>query len=143
MSYIVKNHMVKQVPTIDDTASVTEAAKTMSKSERGFLIILKAGRPEGIVTESDLVNKVIANERDPTKTSVGSIMSSPLITVDPDEDLLKASEIMQKNNIKILPVVKGGIIYGILAAQDIAKGCSIYVDKATRDIIRWSAPFGI
>lgn len=142
MSYFVKNYMTQGVPTIEDTASALEAAKTMSKSGKGFLIILKGGRPAGIVTEHDFVNKLIANERNPTETSVGSIMSSTLITVDLDEDLLKASELMQKNNIERLPVVKDGIIYGILTATDIAKGCSIYVDKATRDIVRW-LPFGL
>ena len=143
MSYVVKNYMVKEVPTIEDTVSVTEAAKVMNKAGRGFLIILQNLHPVGIVTEHDFVNKVIADDKDPAKTTVGSIMSSPLITVDPDEDLLKASELMQKSNIERLPVVREGIIYGILTASDIAKGCSIYVDKATREIARWSMPLGV
>ena len=142
MAYSVKNYMRKDISTIGDRASVTEAAKAMSKSGRGFLIILKDGQPAGIVTEHDLVNKIIASEKDPNKVLVAEIMSSPLITIDPDEDLLKASELMQKHNIRRLPVVKNGIIYGVLTARDIAKGFVTYVNKATRDIIRWSAlPF--
>jgi len=142
-SYLVKNYMGKEIPTIEDMASATEAAKTMSKAGKGFLIVLKKLHPIGIVTEHDLVEKLIASEKDPAKTTVGSIMSSPLITVDPDEDLLKASEIMQRNNIERLPVVKDEIIYGVLTATDIARGCSIYVDKATREIVRWSLPLGV
>jgi len=46
-------------------------------------------------------------------------MSSPIITIDPDEDLLKASELMKKHNIRRLPVVKDGIIYGVLTTRDV------------------------
>ena len=142
MSYYAKDYMTKEVPTIEYAASATEAAKTMRNSGKDFLIILKDLRPVGRVTERDFVDKLIADERDPAETSVGSIMSSQLITVDPDEDLLKASEIMQNNKVDRLPVVKDGIIYGVLRAADIAKGYSIYVDKATREIVRWTLPFG-
>jgi len=82
---------------------VTEAAKTLSESGKGFLIVLKAGHPTGIVTENDFVNKIIARELDPAKVSVGEIMSSPLISIDPDENLLKASEAMHEHNIRRLP----------------------------------------
>lgn len=113
----------------------------MVKSGRGFLIILREGHPVGIVTEHDFVEKIIARELNPVKTTIGEIMSSPLISVDPDEDLLKASEIMQKHNIRQLPVMKGGIVYGVLTIRDISKGCINYVDKATREILRWAVPF--
>lgn len=139
MSFYVKDYMSKEVPTIEDRASVTEAAKTMSELDKGFLIVLKAGRPTGIATVRDLVNKVMARELDPAKVSVGEIMSSPLISIDPDEDLLKASEVMQEHDIRQLPVVKEGIIYGVLTSDDIATQCRAYVDKSVRDIMKWSA----
>ena len=143
MSYIVKDYMEKDVPTIADTATVTEAAKKMTKAGKGFLIILKGGQPCGIVTERDFVQKVIASESDPKKVPISQIMSSPLITVDPDEDLLKASETMRKNNVRRLPVVREGIIYGVVTARDIALHCGDYVDRTVRDIVRWTAPLGI
>ena len=141
MAYLVKSYMMKEVPTIEDRVSVIEAAKAMSKAGRGFLIALKEGHPVGIVTEHDFVEKVIARELNPAKTTVGEVMSSPLISVDPDEDLLKASELMQKHNIRRLPVMKSGIIYGVLTTRDISQGCVNYVDKATREILRWAGPF--
>lgn len=143
MSYLVKSYMKKDIPTIEHHISVTEAAKAMSKTGRGYIIILKNRQPVGIVTEHDFVNKIIVRELDPAKVSVGEIMSSPIITVDPDEDLLKASEIMHKHNIRRLPVVKDGIIYGVITARDIAQGAISYVDRATREIIRWSSRFGM
>jgi len=135
--------MSKEVPTVTNEASTLEAAKTMSKSGKGFLIVLKDGKPVGIVTERDLVNKVIAKELDPKKVVTSAIMSSPLITVDPDEDLMKASEIMQKHNIRRLPVVKDGIIYGILTSKDVSLHCIDYVNKSVKDILRWATPMGI
>ncbi|MDQ1280005.1 MAG: hypothetical protein QG670_1267 [Thermoproteota archaeon] len=141
MSYLVKSYMVKEVPTIADYTSAIDAARAMLKSGRGFLIILNGESPVGIVTEHDFVEKIIGRESDPTKTTVGEIMSSPLISVDPDEDLLKASELMQKHHIRRLPVMKSGIIYGVLTSRDISQGCINYVDKATREVLRWAVPF--
>ncbi len=143
MSYLVKHYMRKEVPTIEHRASVAQAAKTMSELGTGFLIVLKDARPAGIVTERDFVNKIIAREASPATMAVGEIMSSPIISVDPDEDLLKASELMQKNNIRRLPVIKNGIIYGVLTARDIALHCADYVNRSVRDIMRWATPFGL
>lgn len=141
MSYLVKTYMVKEVPTIADYTSAIDAAKAMLKSGRGFLIILNGERPVGIVTEHDFVEKIIGRASDPATTTVGAIMSSPLISVDPDEDLLKASELMQKHHIRRLPVMKSGIIYGVLTTRDVSQGCISYVDKATREVLRWAVPF--
>lgn len=142
MSTLVKYYMKKEVPTTEDKSSVTEAAKTMIKSSRGFLIVLKDGKPAGIVTEHDFVEKVIAKELDPSKVIISEIMSFPIITIDPDEDLLKASELMKKHNIRRLPVVKDGIIYGVLTTRDVSQQVREYVDKSVRDIIRW-VPLGL
>ncbi|KON30163.1 hypothetical protein AC482_04550 [miscellaneous Crenarchaeota group-15 archaeon DG-45] len=132
--------MEKSFPKISEEASATDAAKAISDSGSGFLIVLEGGQPRGIITEGDLVGKVMARELDPAKITAGEIMSSPLITVDPDDDLLKASEVMQKNSVRRLPVVRDGIIYGVLTAQDIAQHCGDYVSKSIRDILRWSLP---
>jgi len=143
MSYIVKDYMEKAVPTIGDSVTVTEAAKMMSEQGKGFLVVLMGGMPGGIVTEEDFVKKVLAGDLDPKTLSVGQIMSSPLITIDPDEDLLKASQLMKEHEVRRLPVVRDGIIYGVITAMDIATHCGNYVDKSVRDIIRWTAPLGL
>ncbi|MBN1681980.1 CBS domain-containing protein [Candidatus Bathyarchaeota archaeon] len=132
--------MDKEFPTLDVNASIMEAAKTLADTDLGYIIVLEKGKPKGIATEKDIILKVLIAEKDAKKTSIGSIMSTPLITIDPDEDLLVASEIMQKNKIKRIPVVKDDIIYGVITAVDIARSCSTYIDKATRDVLRWSFP---
>jgi len=142
MSYLVKYYMNREAPTTGKHLSALEGAKLMSKLSKGYLVIVKDERPIGIVTEQDLVRKVVAAELDPSKVSLGEIMSSPLITIDPDEDLVKASELMRTNNIRRLPVVKDGVIYGVLTTREISQRFVEYLDKATRDIIKWCTVIG-
>lgn len=143
MSYLVKHYMKKEVRTIEDKASVIDAARKIVETEDGYLIVLSSGKPAGIVTENDFVKKVLVQRLDPQKQTVMEIMSSPLVTIDPEEDLLKSSEIMRKHRIRRLPVVRDGIIYGIITAGNVAMGCGEYVDKSVRDIVRWTSPLGV
>ena len=145
MSYEVKEYMTKEVNTIDYNATVIDAAKIMAKDKKfeGYVITLKKGKPLGIVTERDIINKVLARELDPSKTSVAEIMSSPLITVEPEDDLLKTADLMSKYNVRKLVVVRDEIIYGLITAKNIAQSCGEYVDKSIKDMIRWSAPLNI
>ncbi len=142
MSYLVKSYMQKEVPTIEDAATIAEAAKMMVQTDRGVLVVLSHGQPVGIVTEHDFVHKVLAKDIDASKVKVEKIMSQPLVTVDPDADLLQASKLMREKNIRRLPVVKDGIIYGVVTSRDIATHCGEYVDRTVRDIVRWAAPLG-
>jgi CBS domain-containing protein len=141
----VKKYMTKKVNTIDYDATVTEAANMMSGDEdyKGYVIVLQKGKPIGIVTERDLVNKVIVGGLKPSKTSVSDIMSTPLITVDPEDDLLKASQVMKEQNVRKLIVVRDEIIYGIITAKIISQNVQDYVDRSIRDIVRWTASLGI
>lgn len=107
------------------------------------LIILREGRPVGIVTERDFISKVVAKEVNPSTIKVSNIMSTPLVTIDPDEDLLKAAQTMKEHGVRKLPVVQDGIIYGIIKADDIADKCGEYVDRSVKDIIRWTPLLGL
>ena len=142
MSYYVKDYMEKEFPTLEVEATVVAAAKILDEKKKGYIIVLEKGKPYGIVTEWDLVSKVLATEKDPKKLTLKEIASKPLITIDPDEDLLKASELMQKKDVKRLPVVKGGVIYGVITSTNIAQKCGEYVNKSVKDILRWSFPIG-
>ncbi len=144
MSYQVKDYMTKEVNTVDFDATVIEAANIMAvdKDCEGYVIVLQKGKPKGIVTERDLVNKVLVGGLDPSKTRVSDVMSSPLITVEPEDDLLKASRVMKERNVRKLVVVRDEIIYGIITAKNISQNIQDYVDGSIRDIIRWTAYLG-
>jgi len=142
MSYLVKDFMIKEVNTVGHDETVLDVSKIMAtdQSYKGYAVVLKRGKPVGIVTERDLVNKVMAKNLDPAAISVNQIMSTPLITIDLEDDLLKASKVMQEHGIRKLVVKRDDILYGILTATNIAQNCSDYVDKSVKDILRWT-PF--
>jgi CBS domain-containing protein len=141
MSYQVKDFMTKEVITIDLDTPVTDVARMMAadKNFGGYVVILEKGRPVGIITERDVVNKITAQGRNQSKTKASEIMSTPLITIDPDEDLLNASNMMKEHNISKLVVTKNEIIYGIITAKDIVDHSRNYVGDLITDLIRWNS----
>ena len=141
MSYLVKDFMIKKVNTVDYDETVLEVSKIMAadQSSEGLVVVLKMGKPVGIVTERDLVNKVMAKNLDPAAKYVNQIMSAPLIIIDPDDDLLVASKVMQEHGIRKLVVERDEILYGVITATNIAQNCGDYVDRSVKDIIKWTA----
>jgi CBS domain-containing protein len=137
--------MTKEIHTVVIQATVREAAQVMADAKLlvGYVIILKDGKPIGIVTEQDIVNKVVAKDRDPSQLKVSDIMSTPLITTDPDADLLQAAKVMREHAIRKLVVTRGNIIYGMITAKDICNHAGSYVDKSIKDVVRWTAPLGL
>ena len=136
MAYQIKNYMTKDIPTINVENTAVEASKMMKDKEVGYLIALDQSKPKGIVTERDLVSKVLAQEIEPSKIKVSEIMSTPLITIDPDATVEEAVKIMANKGIRRLPVVRGEIIYGMFTSRDLAKNFDEYSDRVTRDIVR-------
>jgi signal-transduction protein with cAMP-binding, CBS, and nucleotidyltransferase domain len=119
---LVKDVMITQVMTIDVGVTVREAAKKMSESGIGSLITVENGRTVGILTEGDMLKRVIAEGKDPVKTTVKEIMSSPLVVAGPNMDLGVAVELMFQKKIKQLPVVQDNKLIGLVTLTDIARG---------------------
>ena len=121
MSLKVEDVMVKDVITISYRASVKRAAQVMNKHEIGCLIVVKGRKAVGIVTERDMLKRVVAKAANPQKTKVEEIMSHPLIVVEPDMDLEDAVKLMFEMKIKKLPVVEKGKLVGLISITDIAR----------------------
>ena len=132
----VKHVMRTTINTIDADAKVIDATKIMGTSS--YVIILKKGKPIGIITERDIIGKVLAQDRDPKQVSVTEIMSTPIITIDPDDDLVTASNVMRENGIGKLIVMREEIVYGVITNMIISRHFQSYVDSAIRDMIRWT-----
>ena len=143
MVYLVKDYMRKDIATVDIETSAVEVSKIMSKKNVGYLIVLDKGQPAGIVTERDLVQKVMAKEKNQSKTVVREFLSTPLITVDPDATVEEAVKTMAKCGVRRLPVVRNNIIYGMFTARDLAKHFNEYEDSVSRDIIKHMALFSL
>jgi len=121
VSLRVEDVMVKEVVTIDENAMVREAAEVMNKFEIGCLIAVRKGKAMGIITERDLLKRVVAEAKDATKTKVKDVMSSPLVVVEPGMDLEEAVRLMFQMKIKKLPVVDGKRLVGLVSMTDIAR----------------------
>ena len=117
----VSDVMVKDVMTVDEDTSVKEAAGVMDKFEIGCLIAVRKGKATGILTERDLLKRIVAESRDAAKTKVKDIMSSPLVVVQPSMDLEEAIKLMFQVKIKKLPVVDDKRLVGLVTLTDIAR----------------------
>jgi len=121
VSLKVEDVMVREVITIDEDATVKEAAEVMNKFEIGCLIAVRKKKAMGIITERDLLKRVVADAKDATKTKVKDVMSSPLVVVEPSMDLEEAVKLMFQMKIKKLPVVDEKRLVGLVTLTDIAR----------------------
>jgi CBS domain-containing protein len=117
----VEDVMTSEVITIDENATVKEAAEIMDKNEISCLIALRKGRAIGIITERDLLKRIIVEAKNPEKTKVGKVMSSPLEVVAVGTDLEKALRLMFRKKIKKLPVVNKDSLLGLVSLTDVAR----------------------
>lgn len=92
----------------------------------------------GIVTERDVIDKVLVPDREPKRVTVTEIMSTPVITINLDEDLVTASNVMREHKITKLLVMREDIVYGIITDMIISRHFGRYVDRVIRDMIRWT-----
>ncbi len=116
---IVRSIMSSRVLTIEAHESTCDAAQRMKNGSAGSLVVVDNGRAVGIVTERDLVERVICGSRDAKAVSVREIMNSPLITGSPDWTVEEAAKLMSAKRIKRLPIVENGALVGILSVTDI------------------------
>jgi CBS domain-containing protein len=119
----VKDFMTTNVITIDVQGTVLEAAKLMHQQDVGDLVVMEGNVPKGIVTERDLVRRVMAQKK-PLDTKVSEIMSDPLITIEAESSLRDAARKMVKYRIRRLPVMKKNVLFGIIATSDFARHLS-------------------
>lgn len=132
MSPEVKDFMVTDVITVGAEATVREAVGLMNQHEIGCLVVMKRAEPVGIVTERDMLKRVLAELKDPEKVRVREIMSKPLVAAKPQMDIEDAAGIMLKRRIKKLPVVKNGHLIGLVTLTDLV--FSYYYKKTSQRV---------
>jgi len=115
----VREAMRTDVLTAIKGTNVAKVAKLMAEHGVGSIVVVEGKKPIGILTERDLLMKVVSEDLKPSTVRVGKIMSGPLVTIDPDADIVEAAKIMASNKIRRLPVVKNGRLIGIITSSDI------------------------
>jgi len=118
---VVKEAMKTNLAIVDANTTVLEAAKIMKIRSIGNVIVVQKDQPIGILTESDIIKKVVADGKDAEELKVKDVMSKPVIVSDPYINLEKAMNIMLKCNIRRLPVVENKKLIGIITQKDISR----------------------
>jgi CBS domain-containing protein len=120
---IMNNNIISSSP--DD--SIVNIAKKMIHNKIGSIIILRAGKPVGIVTDRDIVTVGLVTDRKPSKIKAEEVMQK-LHTIDADVDIANAAKLFRKYNIKRLGVVAGGRLAGVISASDVIAAMPSLVD---------------
>lgn len=124
----VRDIMAVNVVSMPPDASIFEVSKAMAEMDIGSVIIADKDRPLGIITESDIVRRVIVGEKD-TKTTIASeVMSSPIIHVEPGTGLTDAMRVMAKSNIRRVAVLKNNTLAGIITSRDLLRWSPELID---------------
>ncbi len=127
--------MTKPVITVSESETASKCAILMKEKDIGGLIVLVKDKPVGIVTEHDLVKRVLASGTNPVTVKVNDFMSTPLVTAAPDMDIEEAVELMRRRDIRRLVVLDGEELIGIVTSRDILNYMRSYVDSRLRDLI--------
>ncbi|MHC4728555.1 MAG: CBS domain-containing protein [Planctomycetota bacterium] len=118
--------MKKEVITISPDETVATAAVVISENNVSCIIVVHKGKVKGILTETDLLKKVVVEAKDVHRMAVSVIMSTPVETIPSDFSVLEASQIMEAKNIKCLPVIAKKKLVGIVTQPDLALALTYY-----------------
>jgi len=115
----VKEIMTREVCTVSKEESILNASRKMIECGVGSVVVLEESKPVGIVTERDIIVKVVSRNKVPSEVLVEEVMNYPLITVTPETSAREAGRIMLKRGIRRLPVVNGDKLVGIITDTDL------------------------
>tara|TARA_B100000315_G_scaffold8245_1_gene8161 strand:+ start:13473 stop:13862 length:390 start_codon:yes stop_codon:yes gene_type:complete len=115
----VKQIMSKDIEKVSIDASVKDVAKTMAEKKVGSVLIEDSGNLIGIVTETDIVRKVVGQDVSLQDTLASKIMNAPVLTIDAEATILDANDMMDKHNIRHLAVKEEDNIVGVISVRDI------------------------
>jgi CBS domain-containing protein len=121
MSQKLRKIMVENVIIAKPSDSIGQVAELMNKNEIGCVIIVDNGKPVGVVTERDLIRRVVCSSKDSRKERVSAIMSKPLIEASPEMPAGDAAKLMLERNIKKLPIVENGKLLGLVTLTDLIR----------------------
>jgi CBS domain-containing protein len=117
----IRDLMTQNPTSCDVNTTVLEAAKRMAQEDVGAIPVVDGDRLVGVLTDRDIVVRVVAEGRDPMTIRVGEVATKDLVTVSPDEDLDTALRTMASAQVRRVPVVEGDRLVGVVAQADVAR----------------------
>jgi len=141
MVLFAKDIVETEFLTMPPQRSVLEAAKAMATRRHGFVIVMSpGGTPIGIVTEWDILAKVVAPGRDPAEVRLQDIMSANLVSVDANEGIDRVAKLMAQDGTRRVLVTKDGKLLGVIRVQTILARMRDYIDSISAQIARAQLP---
>ncbi|MDH3313074.1 MAG: CBS domain-containing protein [Nitrosopumilus sp.] len=125
--------MTKSVISVDSSMTINETAKMMEDAKVGAVIIMENNTPIGIVTDRDFAVKVAAHAYE-ISSPIRRIMSSPLLSINSDESVRNAADLMHERGIRKLPVLSDDKVVGMITATDIVNLLAVCVEEDMRDM---------
>jgi CBS domain-containing protein len=129
----------QEVWSIDAEQPVLEAIRVMAEKRIGALPVTRNGELAGVVSERDYARKVILLGRSSAETPVAQIMSSPVITVSPSEDVRHCMQLMTAKRIRHLPVIEDGRMIGVISIGDLVRAVIEEQDQTIEHLERFIA----
>jgi len=126
--YKVKEFMKKDVVIVTPETSVRKAAEVMAAEHVSSAMVCKNKRLVGIITEKDLARKIVAKGVDADKALAKDIMTSELVTIEPEKSLYDAMLKLNKKKVTHLPVVRNNVLVGIISSMDILRVQPSYME---------------
>ena len=129
----VADVMTKSVISVDASMTINETAKMMEDAKVGAVIIMENNTPVGIVTDRDFAVKVAAHAYE-ISSPIKQIMSSPLLSINSNESVRNAADLMHERGVRKLPVISDDKVVGIITATDIVNLLAVCVEEDMRDM---------
>jgi len=116
---LVREVMTRDVKVVRADTTIKEVVATINKFNIGSIIVVQADRPVGIITERDILRKIMEPSLAPETLIARHVMTSPVITINENASIEEAAKLMAKKKVKRLPVMNNGKLVGILTYTDI------------------------
>jgi CBS domain-containing protein len=129
----IRDLMTTNPTTCPPSATVVEAARVMKQEDVGSVPVVEGDRIVGVVTDRDIVTRVVAEGRDTDSTTIGDIVSSDVVTVEPDTSIDEALGLMSEHQVRRLPVVEDSRLVGIVAVADVARAAD---EEKTGEVVQ-------
>jgi len=141
MVLYAKDIVDKEFLALPPSISALDAAKMMKEKRHGFVVVVgEEQKPQGMVTEWDYVEKIVAEERDSSKVTLGEIMTRNVITVNANDGIDAVAALMTEKKIRRVLVTQDGKVIGVITSRTIIGSLKDYVDHVSAQIARLQAP---
>ena len=141
MVLYVKDILETDFLSLPEETSVLDGARRMKETRHGFTVVGSVLNPKGIVTEWDILEKVVAEGRDTSKVTLGEIMSSNIAYVRGDTGIATLAQIMSQKGVRRMIVKDGDRVVGFVTAKTVLARLNEYIDKVSSQISSLQAPW--